>query len=163
MTCEFNSTMRWCLIPFSPPPSSFASLFFFPYMLYIVHVFFFRISFCDPRCSTRLRRRWRREGGNGGTQARRARYTSTGWWSSGGRGDAPLAKTGCTRSPTAVVYGSSYLSILLLPPPSLECGGISIILVGNLVWLSSYPLPSPAVSWGRGSKGSIQGTVGAQS
>ena len=64
----------------------------------------------------------------------------------GGRGDAPLAKTGCTRSPTAV-YGSSYLSILLLPPPSLECGGISIILVGNLVWLSSYPLSSPAVSW----------------
>lgn len=153
MTCEFNSTVR-CLMPFSPAPPSFASLFFFPYMSS-----FFRISFCDPRCSTRLRRRWRREGGNGGTQARRARYTSTGWWSSGGRGDAPLAKTGCTRSPTAV-YGSSYLSILLLPPPSLECGGISIILVGNLVWLSSYPLPPPL---SRGSKGSIQGTVGAQS
>ena len=148
MTCEYNSTV-WCLhclIPFSPPPCISLPYFSFRTCCTLFMSSFFRISFCGPRCSTRLRRRWRREGGNGGTQARRARYTSTGWGSSGGRGDAPLAKTGCTRSPTAV-YGSSYLSILLLPPPPLECGGISIILVGNLVWLSSYPLSSPAVSW----------------
>ena len=46
-------------------------------------------------------------------------------------------------------YSGLSISILLLPPP-LECGGISIILVGNLVWLSSYPLPSPALSWLQG-------------
>ena len=40
------------------------------------------------------------------------------------------------------------------------CGGISIILVGNLVWLS---LPLPGLPLSRCSKGSIQGAQGVQS
>ena len=150
-------------VPHSITSTVLRFLIFLPVHVRCSCLLFFCISICDPRCSTRLRRRWRREGGNGGTQARRARYTSTGWGSSGGKRGCSLGKDWLhSLTDCSTVYGSSYLSILLLPPP-LECGGISIILVGNLVWLSSYPLPSPAVSWGRGSKGSIQGTVGAQS
>ena len=66
----------------------------------------------------------------------------------GKRGDVPLAKAGWLLL-AALAHRLQYagLYLYLTPSPSasppLECGGISIILVGNLVWLSCYPLPLP--------------------
>ena len=121
MTCEFNSTT----VPHSLLPSSIVLRFliFLPVHALVHCSCLLFLAF--PFVILAVRRGFEgageeREGMEAPTQARRARYTSTGWRSSGGRGGCSLGKdwlapAGCTRSPTAV-HGSSYL---YLTPSSL--------------------------------------------
>ena len=116
-------------IAFTPPPSSFASLFFFFLYMYVAHVFFFAFPFAILA----VRRGFvgdgeEREGMEAPRHVEPVILQRVGWlvrwWSSGGRGGCSLGKVwlapaGCTRSPTAV-FGSFYLYLTPSSSPRMR-------------------------------------------